>query len=113
MKGLIIKPKWADLILDGEKTVEVRGSKTQIRGTVGIIKSGSQKVYGTAELFNCVELTKENFDMWKDRHKLDITYDQLLSIYSKPYAWFLTNIDKFEIPTDYEHKQGCVIWINI
>jgi predicted transcriptional regulator len=113
MKGLIIKPKWADLILDGKKTIEVRGRKTNIRGTIGIIKSGSKKVYGTSELFDCAELTNENFDLWKDRHKLEITYEQLLEIYPKPYAWCLRKIDKFEDPIDYTHKNGCVVWTNI
>lgn len=113
MKGLIIKPKWADLILDGKKTVEIRANKTNIRGVIGIIKSGSKKVYGTAELFHCTELTKENFKIWKDRHRLDITYGQLLTIYPKPYAWCLTKINKFNSPMKYEHKQGCVVWVNI
>lgn len=113
MKGLIIKPRWADLILDGKKTIEVRGRKTNIRGTIGIIKSGSKKVYGTAELFSCAELTKDNFDLWKDSHQLAITYEQLLKIYPKPYAWCLRKIDKFDKPMDYMHKNGCVVWVNI
>lgn len=31
MKALIIKQPWIDLILEGKKTIEVRGSKTNIR----------------------------------------------------------------------------------
>jgi hypothetical protein len=112
-KGLIIKPKWVDLILSGEKTIEVRGSKTNIRGEISIIKSGSKQIYGTVELFHCVELNKRNFEIWKDRHKLEISYDELLKIYPKPYAWCFTNIRKFGLPIEYEHKQGCVIWVNI
>lgn len=113
MKGLIIKQKWADLILDGKKTVEVRGRKTNVRGTIGIIKSGSKKVYGTAELFQCVELTNEYFDLWKEKHHINLSYEQLIKIYPKPYAWCLRNVEKFDVPIDYEHKHGCVIWVNI
>ena len=113
MKGLIIKPKWAELILNGEKTIEVRGSKTNIRGNIGIIESGSKNVFGTAELFHCVELDKYNFELWKDRHKLNIKFYELLKIYPKPYAWCLTNIKKFNDPVSYEHNQGCVIWVNL
>ena len=50
MKGLIIKSKWADLILNRDKTIELRSSNTNIRGTIGIIKSGSKKVYGTVDI---------------------------------------------------------------
>ena len=113
MKGLIIKPKWADLILDGEKTIEVRGNNTKIRGAIGIIKSGSKKVFGTVDLFNCIPLDMEKFELWKDRHKLNITYGEVLKIYPQPYAWCLRKANKYNVPVVYEHKQGCVIWVNI
>lgn len=113
MKGLIIKPKWAELILQGKKTIEVRGNKTNIRGTIGIIESGSKKVFGTAELFHCTEFTKEKFEIWRNEHKLDITYIELLKIYPKPWAWCFTDIKKYDEPKTYKHKQGCVIWVNI
>lgn len=32
MDGLIIKHKWLDLILKGQKTIEVRGSDTKKKG---------------------------------------------------------------------------------
>jgi len=50
MNGLIIKPEWADLILSGKKTWEIRGSQTHIHGTIGIIKSGSGLIYGRVDL---------------------------------------------------------------
>jgi len=113
MKGLIIKPKWANLILDGKKTIEVRGSKTNIRGTIGIIESGSKKVFGTANLLRCSEMTYSSFIECRDEHKLEITYTELLKIYPKPYMWWLVDIKRYDIPVAYEHKQGCVIWVNI
>ena len=113
MKGLIIKPKWAELILNGEKTIEVRGSKTNIRGTIGIIESGSKKVFGTARLCRCSELTRELFENTFNEHKLEITYEELLKIYSKPWAWWLIDIKKLDVSVSYKHKQGCVIWVNL
>lgn len=113
MKGLIIKPKWAELILNGEKTLEIRGSRTNTRGRIGIIKSGSKKVYGTAELNDCIKLTEDNYDTLRDFHKLDISYEELLEIYKNPQAWVLSKAEKYEVPVDYEHKRGCIIWVNI
>ena len=114
MKGLIIKPKWADLILEGQKTVEVRGSKTNIRGEIGIIKSGTKKVYGTVELFSCIKLEKRQFEgAWKERHKIDISWEELLKIYPTPYAWCLKDVKVYDKPIPYDHKKGCVIWVNI
>lgn len=48
MDGLIIKPKWADMVLSGFKPWEIRGSRTHKRGTIGIIKSGSGLVLSRA-----------------------------------------------------------------
>ncbi len=44
-KGLIIKEIWAKAILRGKKELEIRGSNTKIRGTIGIIASGTKKSY--------------------------------------------------------------------
>lgn len=114
MKGLILKNEPANDILNGLKTVEMRGCRTNNRGTIGIIKSGTKQVWGTAELYDCVELTKELYEgAWKDKHRSNKTYEELLLIYPKPFAWLLKNAVKFEKPKPYNHKQGCVIWVNL
>ena len=38
MKALIVKKPWIDYILDGIKTWEIRGSKTNIRGKIELIQ---------------------------------------------------------------------------
>lgn len=113
MKGLIIKPKWAELILNDEKTIEVRGSKTNIYGEIGIIESGSKKVFGTVYLYHCMKIDKHFFELMKDSHKLKMTYEELLEIYPKPYAWCFEDAERYDVPVSYNHKQGCVIWVNL
>lgn len=113
MKGLIIKPKWANLILSNKKNWEIRGSNTKIRGRIGIIISGTKHVYGTVELVDSIKLTKDQFDQYKDNHKLDISYEELLKIYKTPYAWVMQNIVVFDKPVKYNHKLGCVVWVNL
>ncbi len=71
MDGLIIKPKWADLILTGQKTWEIRGSRTNKRGTIGIIKSGTGKVFGTVELTDCIRCTVRRFLAYGDEHCIE------------------------------------------
>ena len=114
MKGLILKPHWADLILSGEKTVEIRGSATSVRGKIGIIKSKSKAVFGTTNLYDCMSIGKEEFEgLLKHYHKIDMTYEELLTIYTRPHAWFLKDTVRYETPVPYNHKQGCVIWVNL
>ena len=47
MKALLIKKKWLDLILSGEKTWELRGSNTARRGEIALIESGTGTIVGT------------------------------------------------------------------
>lgn len=111
MKGLIIKPKWADLILDGWKTMELRGSNTNIRGTIGIIKSGTQKVYGTVDLVDCVKLDETNFYRMISNHQVKEKFEDIP--YENLYGWVLSKPVRYNEPVAYDHKQGCVIWVNI
>lgn len=109
MDGLIIKTKWADLILTGQKTWEIRGSRTNKRGTIGIIKSGSGLIYGTVNLVGYLPLTMHAWDSNKDKHLVpyaDINY-------KTPYAWVLQNPIVYPEPIPYNHPQGAVIWVKL
>lgn len=44
LRALLIRHPWIDLILDGKKSWEIRGARTTIRGTVGLVASGSGTV---------------------------------------------------------------------
>lgn len=112
MKGLIVKSKWADLILNGYKAMELRGSNTRIRGTIGIIKSGSKMVYGTVDLIDCVSIrTEQEYIKYTDKHK--VTYNFKNIPYKNLYGWVFENFKKYDKPIPYKHKQGCVVWVNI
>jgi hypothetical protein len=113
MKGLIIKPKWADLILSGAKTWEIRGSQTHQRGRIGIIKSGTGKIFGSVQLVDCIPLHgPDDVDMIignQDKHHVPLGGIS----YLKPYAWVLEHPLVYPQPVGYQHPQGAVIWVNI
>jgi hypothetical protein len=54
VRGLIIHSEPINEILAGRKTWEIRGSKTHIRGTIGLIEAGTGTVVGLCELVGCV-----------------------------------------------------------
>ncbi|WP_042150226.1 ASCH domain-containing protein [Paucisalibacillus sp. EB02] len=112
MKGLIIKSPWIELILDGQKTWEVRGSNTKIRGTVALIKSGSGKVFGELDLIDSIELTLEAYRESKKLHGIQ-SEDALALPYKKTYAWILANPKIYKEPIPYKHPMGAVIWVNL
>lgn len=111
MKCLIIKSKWCDLILNGLKDIELRGSNTNIRGKIYLIKSGTKQIYGTIELIDSFKLSDSDYYALKNRHRVEVSRKDIK--YKNLYGWILKNPIKFTTPIPYKHKQGCVIWVNI
>ena len=112
LKGLIIKAPWIDLILSNQKIWEIRGFNTKIRGQILLIKSGTGKVFGTANIVDSFELTLEQFQKSYFQHKISIDAFAKLP-YKHKYAWVLTNAKSYINPIPYDHPQGAVIWVNI
>lgn len=112
MKGLIIKDPWIELIFEGLKTWEIRGSNSKIRGTIALIKSGTGMIYGTVEIVDSILLTSEQYYQAFEKHRIPDTDEKPLP-YKKVHAWVLINPVKFEKPIPYVHPQGAVIWVNL
>lgn len=110
MKALIIKKPWVDYILDGKKTWEIRGSKTNIRGQIELIQSGSGLVVGSCEIIDCRELTIEDYKSNIDKHNIQ---EVTTLPYKKTYAWIISNAKRYTEPKKYKHPQGAIIWVNL
>lgn len=129
MDILIVKPKWAELILSGQKIWEIRGSNTSKRGIIGIAESGTGKVFGEVELINSRRMTHGDYVSGKHRHCLEyfrtsvpdtvqmeiiasyIDWENLRNIYQTPYIWELRNAKRYDEPKPYNHPKGAVIWV--
>lgn len=109
MDGLIIKEKWLRLILSGLKSWEIRGSRTNKRGTIYLIQSGSSHIMGQVDIVDCIELTKERYEENRGKHCIGAGWESLP--YSVPYAWVLENYVQYQKPIPYNHPQGAVIWV--
>jgi hypothetical protein len=53
-RALLIRPPAIDEVLAGSKTWEIRTRSTNVRGTIGLIRSGSGTVVGTCELVDVI-----------------------------------------------------------
>lgn len=109
MNALIIKQPYIDYILSGKKTWELRGSKTNIRGNIELIQSGSGLVVGCCEIVGCLELTLEDYQNNKDKH---LTCLENLP-YNKTYAWIIKNAKRYQTPRKYNHPNGAIIWVKL
>lgn len=110
MKGLIIKDPWITKILNGEKTWEIRGSNTKIRGTISLIKSGTGMIYGTVVLIKSFAITQEAFDQGYKNHHVP---ESFVNSYTQRYVWEMSAPKRFKEPIPYKHPQGAVIWVNL
>ncbi|QHE62565.1 ASCH domain-containing protein [Rossellomorea vietnamensis] len=112
MKGLIIKSPWIELILEGKKTWEIRGSNTKIRGPIALIKSGSGMVYGEVNVRDSKELTLKDYQVSNEFHRVQSESLQALP-YKKTFAWVLEKPRIYKEPIPYKHPMGAVIWVNL
>ena len=110
-KALVVKKKWLNLILAGQKPWEIRGRSTSKRGWVHFAESqAGGKLRGRGRLVNCFPVPRDSFQRHYKKHCVPsltmVPYDTL-------YAWVFADAEEFERPFEYEHKQGAVIWVDV
>lgn len=110
MRGLIIKSPYIELILEGKKMWEIRGSNTNIRGKIALIKSGSKKIYGEVELVDCIKIDLTEYNNY--HQELYGTEVKELP-YKNTYAWVVKNPCIYDEPKSYIHPMGAIIWVNL
>ena len=111
MRGLVIRSPWIEKILSGDKTWEIRGTRTNIRGPIGLIRKGSGYVEGFCELKDVLgPLTHKEMRNNFDKHCIT---DLKLVTYKKVYAWVISNAKPLKKPIPYKHPQGAVIWVKL
>lgn len=113
VRGIVIRQPWVEHILSGEKTWELRGKNTKIRGPVALIEGGTGTIVG---MFNIVDsegpLSKVQRVEAADKNQIlacEIDED----IYENVYAWKLENVVRFSEPVPYKHPSGAVIWVTL
>ena len=113
MRALLIRRPWIDLILGGKKTWEIRGSRTSVRETIGLVPSGSGTVIGVCGVVDCVgPLTAEQFR--KNANKAGMgPSEATLGWYRQTYAWVLEKPRILKRPVKYQHPYGAVIWVRL
>jgi len=115
MRALVVQAPHIERILDGAKIWEIRGSRTNVREQIGLIRGGSGTIIGVCELIDCTgPLTAEQFR--KNARKLGMTPSKaelLYGYYKKTYAWVLANPSYLRIPVPYNHPSGAIIWVRL
>jgi predicted kinase len=113
MRALLIRSPHIEKILDGEKTWEIRGARTNIREQVGLIRSGSGTVIGVCDVVDCIPiLTDEQFR--RNARKTGSKPSEVsLGYYKNTFAWVLANPQYLKAPVPYKHPTGAIIWVKL
>ena len=110
-RALVVKKRWLDLILAGQKKWEIRGSSTAKRGWIHFAESqAGGKLMGRARLVDCFPVSRESFVHNFHQHRVP---SLSMVPYQTPYAWVLEDCEKFDKAFNYEHRRGAVIWADV
>ena len=126
-RALLVKEKWAKLLLDGRKTWEVRGCSTRKRGVIALAVSGTGMLFGEICLTDSVLVGKRTSDgrlvrggaaednfIGNDANASKHCIEDLGSVkYPKIYAWVMANPVIYECPRPFVHTHGCVKWVKL
>jgi hypothetical protein len=113
-RGLVVAPPWARLIVQGDKTWELRKQSVSLRGEFAVIAKGTGTIIGTAELVECRGPLSLRELM--DHRALACESTQEIADDVKNgyvYAWVLANAREFDPPVSYRHPNGAVVWVKL
>lgn len=112
-RALMVREPYAERIVSGIKTWEMRGRATRIRGLIGIIAGGTGTIVGVATLVDCLGPLdrREYYGGWRQRGA-DAPADNPLP-YATTYAWVLADARRATPVVPYHHPSGAVVWVSL
>lgn len=122
-RGLMVREPYVSLILTNKKRWELRGTSTNIRGRIGLIRSGSGFVVGECEILDCIgpldfetlvasrELATEETQQL--RREGQAPYTRIDGAISKTYAWVLATPVLYPRPLRYKHPSGAITFVDL
>lgn len=105
---LVVKPQWLDMLLSGEKTIEIRSSacRKPIGTHIYLSASRTQQVSGRAVFAGCDgPLSRAAWDELRGGHRVDGD-----PMYTRSYAWIFRDPVRFDPPIAYRARKGAIVW---
>lgn len=112
MDVLIIKPQFGSKILAGEKLLEIRGSRTNKRGRIGIAYSKTGQVFGEVTLADIICFDEAKWEEFRWAHLAECSFAEMCQTYKQPYGWIMLEPVLYDKPKRYYHPAGAVIWVS-
>lgn len=114
MKGLVIDGPWIGLILEGQKTWEMRSRHTLRRGLIALIRKGTGQVVGVTQVTATHgPLSLPELEASLDRHRVPLEEFRSGRAMAWNVAWELAESVPLPQPVRYRHPPGAVIWVDL
>ena len=91
-KAISLKQPWANLVIQGKKTIETRKWNTHYRGDLVICSSKSPKIHPAGCALGIVELY--HIEPMNKKHEKKACVE----VYSRAHSWFIRNARIFKEP---------------
>ena len=99
---LVLKQKWLELVLAGDKTMEVRCKRLR----AGVAYFGWKgAIYASATLGDAVEI--QDTQQWDNLRHQHRTPGQVLP-YKRTFGLPLHNLERFNPPVSFHHPKGAI-----
>jgi hypothetical protein len=106
MRCLKIDDKWVSLIINGDKTWEIRRRNTKIRERIGLGNTKTKQVVGYATIVDSVEMTVEELKKQNDKHQANDFLDKYARGKQTLFAWVLKEVVLEPRPKFYSYSMG-------
>jgi len=106
-KGLVVKKRWLDLILSGEKTWEMRSENLGFRGPIALIEARTRRIRGIADLVDVgPALSRQQMMDAINFHR--IPHNEIDSAIARRWVrpWVLRNVRRIDPPIYSKHLPG-------
>lgn len=117
MQGLMIKREPLAKILAGQKTWEMRSTKTKKKGLIALIESKSGCVMGAAQIVGWQGplSPKKMREHVREHAGSEESIASHFGYKNKngAFAWILKDARRFAEPIPYRHPSGAVIWVTL
>lgn len=104
-RGLVIMEEPLNKILQGRKTMELRSKHNRQLGLIALIKKGSGKIYGVAEIVESIgPMSFDEFRAHAYEHAVEPEMLREIFEMGWDHGWRLRNVTRLKSPVSYIHK---------
>ena len=116
--ALVVQQPWADLLLAGTKTIEIRNQPCDKHaGTrIAIAVSGTKRLHGEVDFVKCEKISFATFQTpeYKRAHRIeDMETTDVVRKYKALYAWHMARPFRYAQPVSFPFPQGAIKWVTL